>query len=245
MTILPALRVRAPVRPTAATLGRGSPSFFRWRRVRGFSTGGSGGGGVADGEEDSDDSELTESADDPEADRSGVSMSSVSMVKSLPARADVFVDSVFKVEGARQELFARLAALCELSEVACDDAEDSSNVRFGERYECGSNDGIAGNADACDDGAEVGGGEGEVEIGNGICEGVDGSASSSVIDKTGASTFFGSRALVGFALTFDTGFLFDGGGEDGSPSGAGISDTFGRPVCGPRRFLIDEKCSQS
>ena len=132
MTILPALRVRAVVLATAAALGLGRPSFLRWRLVSGFYAGGSGGGGVGSGD-DMGDSELTESADDPEADRSGVSMSSVSICRSLLDRADAVVDSSLSVEAGREELFARFAALCELSDAACDDADDSSNVRLGDR----------------------------------------------------------------------------------------------------------------
>ena len=89
----------------------GSPSFFRWRRVRRFSTGGSG-GGVAAGD-GTDDNELTESAEEPNADRSGVSRSSTSrlvfLTVAVAAAASALI--VRDVEVARELLFALFAAL--------------------------------------------------------------------------------------------------------------------------------------
>lgn len=86
--------------------------------MRRFSTGGSGGGGVAAGE-DRDDNELSDSADDPGADRSGVSRSSASTLMLL-FEGGAAVTSALKVRDldvARELLFALLATLWELPDI--------------------------------------------------------------------------------------------------------------------------------
>ncbi len=102
MTIFPALPAR----------GFGRPSAFRCRRVRGFSVGGGemtvmeGGGGDGAGEE----RELVESAEDPEADRLGVS-GSWSPSTSMSASK-----SVAALRTVRIELRVRFALPCDMSE---------------------------------------------------------------------------------------------------------------------------------
>ena len=247
ITIFPALRVRGAVLPTRAARGLGSPSAFRWRRVRRFSTGGSGGGGVAAGD-GTDDSELTESAEEPDADKSGVSRSSASIVTTLLRAGAADSTSTALVEDDAR-LLTRFAAPWELSET-CDDAEDSSNVRLGERHAWGSSPDTEGNVDACEEGAVEGGGEGEAEPGSGIWAGVrrpESPPSAGGTEDLMEACFFDGLADLVFAFDdagFDTGFFETGdGGQD--PSGAGASMTSGNPVCGPLRFLIEEKCSQS
>lgn len=119
-TIFPALLVRARLLPTSAARGLGNPSAFLWRRVRRFSTGGSGGGGVAAGD-GTDDNELTESADEPGADRSGVSSSSASTLMVLAeVEGGTAVTSALNVrdlDAARELLFALFATLWELSDI--------------------------------------------------------------------------------------------------------------------------------
>lgn len=111
MTILPALRVvLAEVLATRAGLGFGKPRAFRWRRVKRFS---GSGGGVGSGDE-MDDNELTDSGDEADADRSGVSRSSASTRMFLSSREVNVVSpawGVLEVEVARELLFARFAAL--------------------------------------------------------------------------------------------------------------------------------------
>ena len=60
------------------------------------------------------------------------------------------------------------------------------------------------------------------------------------------AVFFVSRfgGFTGFTFALEGGF-FETGEEGAYASGAGASTTFGSPVCGPRRFLMEEKCSQS
>lgn len=86
-------------------------------------------------------------------------------------------------------------------------------------------------------------GDGEREPGRGIWEGVGGSMGSSVdtvglfldvrFDATLESVFVFARVVA---------FTFIG---DEAYDSAGVSTTQGKPECGPLRFLIDEKCSQS
>lgn len=153
----------------------------------------------------------------------------------------------------RETCLGRLGALWELSECARDDADDSSNVRFGERYARGTPlaedkcTGLRGDgpAPALDEGGE---GEGDREA---VCEGV---LSRGCSDEASTATRdFDDEG--GFAedddFATDLDFALDGGffvagcdGIDGT-SGAGVSTILGRPVCGPLKHLIDEKCSQS
>lgn len=86
--------------------------------MRRLSTGGSGGGGDAAGE-GTDDSELTDSADEPGADRSGVSRSSASTLILL-VEGGAAVTSALNVrdlDAARELLFALFATLWELSDI--------------------------------------------------------------------------------------------------------------------------------
>ncbi len=100
-------------------------------------------------------------------------------------------------------------------------------------------------AEAREDGAEDGGGDGEAEPGKGIWEGVRG-VESSASTRADTAVFFVSRlgGFTGFAFAFESGFL-DTGEEGKDASGAGSSTMLGRPECGPLRFLMEEKCSQS
>lgn len=86
-------------------------------------------------------------------------------------------------------------------------------------------------------------GVGEREDGRGICEGV--AVPVPVVVEAGG----GARAVpvcfdnfLGLKAYADLSF-FGICGEGGSE--AGVSETFGRPECGPRRFRMEEKCSQS
>lgn len=120
MTILPALRFAA----ADAARGFGRPSRLRWRAVSGFSSRSlrDGGGGVASGEE-MDESELMEDGEPgAESVSGGVSMSPSSRLSGERMSAG-------KASCEREALLCRFAIDCELSE----DADDSSNVRFGER----------------------------------------------------------------------------------------------------------------
>lgn len=91
-------------------------------------------------------------------------------------------------------------------------------------------------------------GDGERDMGRGICVGV-GTMVSSIFAFVLANWPFLERLSVtldsGFALARDEdGFFFAGDGTIASES-AGSSHTFGSPVCGPLKLRIDEKCSQS
>ncbi len=117
-----------------------------------------------------------------------------------------------------RDAFALFAALCELSE----EAEDSSNVLFGERYpRLDSSSGSGYGIGDCKDGV----GEGDREEGRGIWEGVDGNGgvfSSTVAGRVFRCPRF-EAGLTSFVFALDEGFL--GGGEGGtrSSSGAGVS----------------------
>lgn len=143
-----------------------------------------------------------------------------------------------------------------------EEPDDSSNVRLGDRWTRrtgGSEEstfagcevtGVGGNtstsiwgSDAAEDR-----GDGERDIGRGICVGV-GTIVSSIFTFVLANWPFLDRLRVtldsGFALARDEGgFFFTGDGTIAS-EWAGSSQTFGRPVCGPLKLRIDEKCSQS
>lgn len=186
----PGITILPALRPTTTgERGFGTPRSFRWRRVNGRSTGAAGGGG----EEEVDD------AVENVSDRPGVSSSS-----SPPS--SMSMSSLGRL---------RFAALSD----ACDDPDDSSNERLGDRRD------------------DVGSGSGEMDRdgGRGIWEGVGGAG-------------VGRRALdeVFDALALDGGFDFGlGGGGRSSMSTASISRTCGIPWWGPRRFRMEEKCSQS
>lgn len=184
--------------------GLGNPSALRCLRVRGFS----GGGGLGEGEDKGD---REESEENPEGESPGVSASgstmltSTSMSLSSSGSCDSGgATSCDKREGDGFRLRARLYAVSEVSE--WEDAEDSSNVRFGDLYGRGSRSelmlgivgyggGVVRDDDGGSDGAE---GEGEREGGSGISvgagrEGVGEVAA--VLDGFGAS--LRSLRLVG------------------------------------------------
>jgi hypothetical protein len=84
-------------------------------------------------------------------------------------------------------------------------------------------------------------------MGRGIYVGVCGAASA-IVALVLANFPFLERLRVTFDSGFDLardegGFFFAGDGTTASDS-VGSSPTFGRPVCGPLKFRIDEKCSQ-
>lgn len=86
-------------------------------------------------------------------------------------------------------------------------------------------------------------GEGERDMGSGICAGVGGAFSRfDLILSIGL--FFSITLEPDLALVRDTGFFLVGEGVGGTAS-AGSSQTSGRPACGPLKFRIEEKCSQS
>lgn len=213
--------------------------------------GGNTGGGEGSGEEGRDDRELSDADDDPELDRSGVSISASSTSMSGPCGALPATERSLSravLDDGRDELFCRFDALWELSEWSCEDADDSSNVRFGDRYERASlaSNGRVGAGDGTGD-AREGNGETERDTGRGICDGVCGSDASAWASAATLPFALDSGFVLdsSFVFTFDTGF-FTGTGEGGvDAAGAGVSMTLGRPECGPRRFRIDEKCSQS
>jgi hypothetical protein len=202
-----------------------------------------GGGGVASGDEIVD-SELMDDGE-PGADSvsGGVSMSASSRSRLSGERASITEVSW----GDRDELLCRFAIDCELSE----EAEDSSNVRFGERYIREGLGGLAGTGydrKERDDDAS-GRGDTERERGRGTWDGVREAAA----DKAEGLRVRLVCAFVGLlATTLDAGFFRAGdtgtgaGSSSSSSSSAnGVSCTFGSPACGPFKFRIDEKCSQS
>lgn len=95
--------------------------------------------------------------------------------------------------------------------------------------------------------AREGNGETERDTGRGICDGVCGSDASAWASEATLPFALNSGFVfdVGFVFAFDIGFFASTGEGDPDASGAGVSTTFGRPVCGPRKLRIDEKCSQS
>lgn len=143
-----------------------------------------------------------------------------------------------------------------------EEPDDSSNVRLGDRWTRrtgGSEEstfagcevtGVGGNTSTSiwgSDSAEDRG-DGERDIGRGICVGV-GTIVSSIFTFVLVNWPFLERLKAtldsNFALARDeSGFFFTGDCTIASES-AGSSQTFGRPVCGPRKLRIDEKCSQS
>jgi hypothetical protein len=84
-------------------------------------------------------------------------------------------------------------------------------------------------------------GEGDRDKGSGIYAGVGGTFSRfELMIGLFLSTILGA----GLGLARDTGFFLAGEGGGGAAS-AGSSQTSGRPVCGPLKFRMEEKCSQS
>jgi hypothetical protein len=80
-------------------------------------------------------------------------------------------------------------------------------------------------------------GDDERNAGGGTCAGVPGTGTVAHV----------ARADAGLALGLSLGLMRRvgeaGAGKDDEATGA--SCTSGKPVCGPRRLRIDEKCSQS
>lgn len=232
----------------------GSPSALRCLRVNGFS----GGGGLGEGEDkgDSEDSE-----ENPEGERPGVSASGSTMLTSTSMSlsssgscASGGTTSCDKCEGDGFRLRALLDAVSEVSE----DAEDSSNVRFGDLYGRGSRSelmlGIVGYGGGVvrddDGGSDEPAGEGERERGRGISVGAGGGGAG----ETGAMfTGFGvdlrSLRLVGVVTLegcLEAGLCLPfGGAGEGDPESPDRSTTLGIPAWGPLRLRMDEKCSQS
>ena len=85
-------------------------------------------------------------------------------------------------------------------------------------------------------------GDEERDKGSGICAGVDGASSGFDLIVTGL--FLTIILGADLALVRDIGFFLAGEAAGGAAS-AGSSQTSGRPVCGPLKFRIEEKCSQS
>lgn len=242
----------APFPPATRVRGFGNPSALRCFFDKGFS-----GGGLGKGEDkgDNEDSEVN-----PEGESPGVSASGSTMLTSTSASLSSSGDcsggamSCDKREGDGFRLRALLDTVSEVSER--EDADDSSNVRFGDLNGLGSRSefmfgtvGYGGGVVRDDEGAsEESLGEGERESGSGTCVGADGVGEVAVI-FTGFETDLRSLRLVG-VVTLEGclvgGFCFPlwGGGE-GGPESPERSTTFGIPVWGPLRLRIDEKCSQS
>lgn len=104
-----------------------------------------------------------------------------------------------------------------------------------------------------------GSGDTDRETGSGTWDGVRGivgprAAAAAAADGDGFSV--DARLIFTFepvfATTFDAGFFLAGdtGTETGEPSSSsssstGVSWTLGSPACGPLKFRMDEKCSQS
>ena len=177
ITIFPAL---VPFPPETGGRCLGSPSALRCLRVSGFS----GGGGLGEGE-DSGDSE--DSEENPEGESPGVSASGSTMLTSTstslssPGSWDSGgAMSCDKREGDGFRLRALLGAVSEVSE--WEDADDSSNVRFGDLYGRGSRSelmlgiiGYGGGVGRDDEGgSDEPVGDGEREMGRGISVGAGG-----------------------------------------------------------------------
>lgn len=151
---------------------------------------------------------------------------------------------------------ALFGAVSEVSE--WEDAEDSSKVRFGDLYGLGSRSelmlgiiGYGGGVVRDDEGtSDESTGEGERERGRGISAGARGGGVGDMAAiLTGFCADLRSLRLVGVVtledcLEADFCLAFCGTGE-GGPESPDRSTTSGIPVCGPLRFRIDEKCSQS
>jgi hypothetical protein len=154
--------------------------------------------------------------------------------------------------------FATLILIADTS----DDPDDSSNERFGERWYSRSRAYKPGGSDGSD------GGEADRELGRGMSAGIGGAPAITAVDeeadgrctrelRRGRESGFGAEtgtegSLVAEAelararaLLFGLEEGLEGGGRSCGNMSAGSSHTFGKPECGPRRFRIDEKCSQS
>jgi hypothetical protein len=101
---------------------------------------------------------------------------------------------------------------------------------------------VGSGADVCGVDADDGGAGVNWDDVDGIDEGTDGSAVGAGVDDVEEGLGF-ILAVLSPPLD-DRSFDIGGRGED-AMGGAGVSRIYGRPACGPRRFRIDEKCSQS
>lgn len=214
------------------------------------------GGGVPGRGDDATEEERVET-EDLGVESSGVDSSSSGSSTSIVFESD---GNCVAGEGSLWALRVLFATESDREE----EPDDSSNVRLGDRWtrrRGGSEESmIAG----CDPGMTgVGGststsiwgcdapedrGDGERDIGRGISVGV-GTVLSSVFTLVLTNWPFLERLRVtldsGFALARDEGGFFFTGGTITASESAGNSRTFGRPVCGPLKLRIDEKCSQS
>ena len=175
---MPALE---PFPPETWTRDLGSPSALRCLRVNGFS----GGGGLGEGEDsgDSDDSEENPEGESPGVSASGsaiLTSTSTSTSLSSPGSCDSSgAMSCDKREGGAFRLRALLDADSEVSE--WEEADDSSNVRFGDLNGRGSRSepilgimGYGGGVGRDEGGSEEPAGEGERDMGRGISVGAGG-----------------------------------------------------------------------
>ena len=250
MTILPALRFGV-VASGEPKRDFGKPSFLRSRFVGCCCcccrSSREGGGGVASGDE-IDERELIEDGEPGAESVSGGVSISASSTRSAPSDGRISA-AVASSAGDRDELLWRFAIDCELS----DEADDSSNVRFGDLYIRDGLDDVsvityARGSTTCEDDASVRG-DTDREEGSGTCDGVKRAVACEIV-LDGLSEERLTFAFVAlFATTLDGGFLRTGDedstGDGGSSSSAGASCTLGSPACGPFRLRIDEKCSQS
>jgi hypothetical protein len=222
MTIFPALARFA----TRAARGFGNPRALRWRRVRGLSinmgsgSGSGSGGGVPGSGDDATEDERVEVED------LGVESSGVDSSSSGSSTSIAFESGCNCIAGGGS-LWALRVLFATESDTE-EEPDDSSNVRLGDRWTRrtgGRNEstyagcevtGVGGNtstsiwgSDAVEDR-----GDGERDIGRGICVGV-GTIASSIFTFVLANWPFLERLRVtldsGFALARDEGgFFFTG-----------------------------------
>lgn len=216
---------------------------------------GSGSGGGVPGRGDDATEEERVEPEDLGVDSSGVESSS-----SGPSTSIVFGSGRNCVTGG-----GGLGALRVLFAIQSDTEEepdDSSNVRLGDRWtrRTGGSEqstfvgcevtGVGGNTSTSIWGSDSveDRGDGERDIGRGICVGV-GTMLSSIFTFVLTNWPFLERLKVtldsDFALARDEGGFFFTGDCAIASECAASSQTFGRPVCGPLELRIDEKCSQS
>ena len=237
ITIFPAL---VPFPPETWTRALGSPSALRCLRVNGFS----GGGGLGEGEDngDSEDSEENPEGESPGVSASGSAIltstsSSLSSSGSCDSGGAMSCD---KREGVAFRLRALLDAVSEVSE--WEEADDSSNVRFGDLYGRGSRRdpmlgivGYGGGVGRDEEGSEEPVGEGERDMGRGISVGAGGGGvGETAAIFTGFDPDLRSLRLVGVVTLegcLEVGFSlpFCGTG-DGGPESPDRSTTLGTPV---------------
>jgi len=169
----------APFPPETRARDLGNPSTLRCLRVNGFS----GGGGLGEGDDNGD---REDSEENPEGESPGVSASGSAILTSTSTSLSSAIScdsggamSCDKREGGAFRLRARLDAVSEVSE--WEDADDSSNVRFGDLYGRGSRSepmlgiiGYGGGVGRDEGGSEEPVGDGERDMGRGISVGAGG-----------------------------------------------------------------------